>query len=147
MDLLTPPSAPGHPQSRIFFRGIVFPEVDLPGKRKKIKKFHTWFLDFPRLHVHPPTHRPEFFFAESFSPRSIYPESEKKFKKFSKIFFLPPHPYQYEDHLEPSMPHIRGIKTPMGSNEVPIDREHPGAHPVNFPHIAIHLYGRGWPSK
>ncbi len=84
-----------------------------------------------------------FFFAESFSPRSIFPESEKK---VNKNFFHPP-PFQYEDHLDLSMPHIRGIKSPMRSNEVPIDREHPGAHPVNFPYIAIHLYGRGWPSK
>jgi hypothetical protein len=35
----------------------------------------------------------------------------------------------------------------MGSIEVPIDREYPNKEHINFPHIAIHFYGRGWPSK
>ncbi len=35
----------------------------------------------------------------------------------------------------------------MGSIEVPIDREYPHEEHINFPNIAIHFYGRGWPSK
>ncbi len=88
--------------------------IKLINNKNNPNRPYSWTLPLrsaqtPRLLAHQGTLRPEFFFAESFYPRSIYPESEKKLKKFSKIFFLPPHPYQYEDHLEPSMPHIRGI--------------------------------------
>jgi len=51
--------------------------------------------------------------VESFSLRSIYPE---------KIWTT----------VDLSMHHKRGIKSPFESNEVPIDREYPHAHPVNF---------------
>jgi hypothetical protein len=45
------------------------------------------------------------------------------------------------------MHHISGNKSPMGSIEVPIDREYPHEEHINFPHIASHFNGRGWPSK
>jgi hypothetical protein len=45
------------------------------------------------------------------------------------------------------MHHISEKKSPMGSIEVPIDREYPNEEHFNFPDIAIHLYGRGWLSK
>ncbi len=45
------------------------------------------------------------------------------------------------------MDYIQGIKSPMMSNEVPIDREHQGALPVKRSQIAIHFDGRGWPPK
>jgi hypothetical protein len=45
------------------------------------------------------------------------------------------------------MDSISGNKNPIGSIEVPIDREYPNAKPARIPPIAIHFYGRGWPSK
>jgi hypothetical protein len=45
------------------------------------------------------------------------------------------------------MDHISGNKSPMGSIEVPIDREYPDKRPVKFPRIVIHFYRRDWPSK
>jgi hypothetical protein len=45
------------------------------------------------------------------------------------------------------MDHISGNKSPIGSTEVPIDREYPDAEPVNRCHLAIYFDGRGWPSK
>jgi hypothetical protein len=45
------------------------------------------------------------------------------------------------------MDHISGNKSPMGSNEIPIDREYPDEEPVVVFLIAIHFYGCGWPSK
>ncbi len=45
------------------------------------------------------------------------------------------------------MHHILGKKSPMGSIEVPIDREYPHKELVNACQIAIHFYGRGLPSK
>jgi hypothetical protein len=40
-----------------------------------------------------------------------------------------------------------GNKSPMGLIEIPIDREYPDKELVNASQIAIHFYGRGWPSK
>jgi hypothetical protein len=57
-----------------------------PGKRKKSEKFLTWFLDLLTRLAHPGSVGPQFFSAESFSPKSIYPESETK--KFENIFFV-----------------------------------------------------------
>jgi hypothetical protein len=45
------------------------------------------------------------------------------------------------------MDHISENKIRIESIKVPIDRSHPDAQYVKFPHIAIHFYGRGWPSK
>jgi hypothetical protein len=45
------------------------------------------------------------------------------------------------------MDHNSGNKSPMGSIEVPIDREYPEEEPVKALQIAIHFNGRGWPSK
>jgi hypothetical protein len=42
------------------------------------------------------------------------------------------------------MDHISGNKNPIGSIEVPIDREYPNEEPVKFPQIVIHFYGRGY---
>ncbi len=46
-------------------------------------------------------------------------------------------------------PCLKGINNEltMGSSEVQIDRAYPGALPDNRCQIAIHFYGRGWPSK
>jgi hypothetical protein len=46
-----------------------------------------------------------------------------------------------------SMHHISGNKSPMGSIEVPIDKEYPHEEHNNRFQIAIHFYGRGCPSK
>ena len=56
------------------------------GKRKKSKKVLTWFgpSDTP---CSPRQRRTPIFLAESFSPRSIYPESEKKVKISSLGFW------------------------------------------------------------
>jgi hypothetical protein len=51
------------------------------------KKVLTWFLDLLTRLAHPGSVGPQFFLTESFSPRSIYPESEKKVKKSSLEFF------------------------------------------------------------
>jgi hypothetical protein len=57
-------------ETAIFFGGIVFSEVDLPGKRKKSKKVLTWFLDLPTRLTHPGSVGPQFFLAESFSQKA-----------------------------------------------------------------------------
>jgi hypothetical protein len=40
-----------------------------------------------------------------------------------------------------------GNKIQMGSIEVPIDTEYPDEEPFKGLKIALHFYGRGWPSK
>jgi hypothetical protein len=70
--------------------------------------------------------------------------TEKANKKNLKKFFIPP---SYAHHLvHVNAPHLRK-KSPLGSIEVPIDREYPHDELVNEFQIAIHFDGRGWPSK
>ena len=79
------------------------------------------------------------FLADSFSRGRL---TRKAKKKILKIFFS-----SYAHHLvHVRAPHLR-TKSPMGSIEVSIDREYPHEEHINFPHIAIHFYGRCWPSK
>ncbi len=80
---------------------------------------------------------------KSNSSRSIYPESKKKVLKINKKYFsiIPPH----EHHL--SMDHISENKSSMRSIDVLIDFKYPDELTVRVCEIAIHFYGRGWPSK
>jgi hypothetical protein len=67
-------------------------------------------------------------------------KAKKKFKKSKKTRNLNMTWYLF-------MEHISGNKSPMGSIEVPIDREYQDEEHINFPYIAIHFYGHGWPLK
>ncbi len=74
-----------------------------------------------------------FFLAESFSSGSIYPKIEnKKFWKSKKNIFFSIIPHM-DTTWYLSMDHITGNKMPMGSIEVPIDREYPDKEPVKLP--------------
>jgi hypothetical protein len=65
-----------------------------------------------------------------------------KFQKTKKIF-----ENQKKLHSSSKWTISREIKGPMGSIEVPFDREYPHEEPVKFSQLDIYFYGREWPSK
>jgi hypothetical protein len=74
LDLLTRQAHPGSVGPH-FFGGIHFSEVDLSGKRKKSKKFLTWFFGGATPSdplAHSGSVEPQIYLSESFSNGSIY---------------------------------------------------------------------------
>jgi hypothetical protein len=55
-------------------------------KANKSNKVLTWFLDLLTRLAHPGSVGPQFFSAETFSPRSIYPDSSPG-ERWTPIFF------------------------------------------------------------